>query len=73
MGFRQFRVRYHNEIARIEVGRDELQKFFDNEIRDYIIEGFKANGFVYITLDLEGYRTGSMNQPLLIGGERHAN
>ena len=39
---------------------------------DYIIEGFKANGFVYITLDLEGYRTGSMNQPLLIGGESHA-
>lgn len=72
MGFRQFRVRYHNEIARIEVGKDELQRFYDNAIRDYIINGFKANGFVYITLDLEGYRTGSMNQPLLIGGESHA-
>ena len=73
MGFRQFRVRYHNEVARIEVGRDELQRFYDNKIWDNIINGFKANGFVYITLDLEGYRTGSMNQPLLIGGESHAN
>ncbi len=72
MGFRQFRVRYHNEIARIEVGRDELKRFYNDKIMDYIIEGFKANGFVYITLDLEGYRTGSMNQPLLIGGESHA-
>lgn len=72
MGFRQFRVRYHNEIARIEVDRNELKRFYNDKIMDYIIEGFKANGFVYITLDLEGYRTGSMNQPLLIGGESHA-
>ncbi|MBI5181730.1 MAG: ATP-dependent sacrificial sulfur transferase LarE [Nitrospirae bacterium] len=71
MGFRQFRVRYHNEIARIEVGQDELQRFFDGRIRDYIVRGFMENGFTYITLDLQGYRTGSMNQPVLRGGNKH--
>ena len=63
-GFRQFRVRYHNEIARIEVGEDEIQGFFEKDTRDYIAERFKENGFTYITVDIQGYRTGSMNQLL---------
>ena len=72
-GFRQFRVRYHNEIARIEVGEDEIQGFFEKDTRDYIAERFKENGFTYITVDIQGYRTGK-DEPVInkeLGGERY--
>ncbi|MBQ7574741.1 MAG: ATP-dependent sacrificial sulfur transferase LarE [Clostridia bacterium] len=59
MGFLQFRVRVHNDIARIEVVPDNLIKVIEN--RDKIIAEFKKLGFLYITLDIEGYRTGSLN------------
>lgn len=62
LGFSQFRVRYHNEIARIEVLPSEINKFLDKEIRNIIVYSFKQHGFTYITLDLQGYRTGSMNE-----------
>ncbi len=62
LGFKQFRVRYHNEVARIEVGREEIAKFFEDGNRDLIVEKFKEYGFTYIALDLQGYRTGSLNE-----------
>src|SRR3989338_1290367 len=62
LGFSQFRVRYHNEIARIEVPLAEINRFLEEGIRDVIVKGFKEQGFTYITLDLQGYRTGSMNE-----------
>lgn len=62
LGFSQFRVRYHNEIARIEAPPAEINKFLDEGVRDVIVKGFKEHGFTYITLDLQGYRTGSMNE-----------
>lgn len=62
IGFSQFRVRHHNEIARIEVLPEEFQQILDN--RTIIIEGLKARGYKYITLDLMGYRTGAMNEVL---------
>lgn len=62
LGFSQFRVRFHNEIARIEVLPSEINKFLDKEIRNAIVNSFKQHGFTYITLDLQGYRTGSMNE-----------
>lgn len=66
LGFRQFRVRYHGEVARIEVSVDELKRFMDDpSLRDKIIKRFKEFGFTYVTLDLEGYRTGSMNEGLV--------
>lgn len=61
LGFHQARLRYHQEIARIEVGKDEISKFFSQEIRHKVIKLLRNLGFKYITLDLEGYRTGSMN------------
>ncbi len=62
-GFRYFRVRHHDDkTARIEVGTDELQRLLDN--RQSIIAALKELGFTYITLDLQGYRTGSMNEVL---------
>ena len=61
-GFRQVRVRYHGDIARIEVAMDERSKFFNTGLMDRIYEKFRKNGFAYVTLDLKGYRTGSMNE-----------
>jgi uncharacterized protein len=57
---RQLRVRDHNGLARIEVGRDERQIFFDTKIMDAVAKELKDLGFKYVTLDLEGYRSGSM-------------
>ncbi len=64
MGFKQLRVRHHDEIARIEVDPDERVHFFDLEIMDKIGAEFKKIGFKYVTLDIIGYRTGSMNEVL---------
>jgi len=59
-GVRQLRVRDHNGLARIEVGRDERSIVFNAGIMDKIVEDLKRIGFKFVTLDLEGYRTGSM-------------
>jgi uncharacterized protein len=62
LGIRQCRVRYHDHIARIEVTSDDFQTIFMHGQR--IVKRFKKLGFTYITLDLEGYRTGSLNEVL---------
>ena len=62
IGFKQVRVRIHNNIARIEVLSDEFEKLLDN--RKQITQYFKEIGFSYTTMDLTGYRTGSMNETL---------
>lgn len=64
MGITQVRVRHHGEIARIEVSPEEREKFFNIEIMDSIGKEFKKIGFTYVTLDMLGYRTGSMNEVL---------
>lgn len=61
LGFNQFRVRFHEDIARIEVGKDELYKFFSNDILDKTNNKFKEFGFKYVTLDMGGYKMGSTN------------
>jgi len=64
-GFRFFRVRFHDEkTARIEVGAAEIQRLLDNSLREKLVNHLKALGFTYVTLDLQGYRTGSMNEVL---------
>lgn len=63
-GLYQFRVRSHSDLARIEVLPKEIDKFFDESFRNKIIKEFKKIGFTYITLDLLGYRSGSMNEQL---------
>jgi uncharacterized protein len=62
LGFSQFRVRYHGEVARIEVPEAELSRLLNVDIKYNVLKAFKEEGFTYITLDLEGYRTGSMNE-----------
>src|SRR5882762_10006712 len=61
LGFRQFRVRHHGEIVRIEVAREELQRALDPAMAERFTTIFKALGFKFVTLDLEGFRSGSMN------------
>ena len=64
-GFRFFRVRFHDEkTARIEVGTQEIQRLLDNALRERLVTYMKTLGFTYVTLDLQGYRTGSMNDVL---------
>lgn len=65
-GFRQVRVRVHGQLARIEIEPHDFDRLM--EIRAELLERFQIIGFQYITLDLQGYRTGSMNEPLNIGG-----
>ncbi|HWQ08589.1 MAG TPA: ATP-dependent sacrificial sulfur transferase LarE, partial [Holophaga sp.] len=64
LGFRQFRVRHHTEMARIEIAREEMGRVLDLEMCDRITAIFKALGFTYVALDLSGYRQGSMNEVL---------
>jgi uncharacterized protein len=64
--FRQFRVRAHGELARIEIAPEELARGFDPEISRKISEGVKSAGFSFVTVDLEGYRQGSLNSLLKI-------
>ncbi len=63
-GFANYRVRYHNQLARIEVASTEIFRLLDETLRLELVETFKLNGFDYVTLDLQGYRTGSMNGSL---------
>ncbi len=64
LGFRQFRVRYHEELARIEIAPEELPRALNPGMARVLAERFKQIGFTYVTLDLEGYRQGSLNAPL---------
>jgi pyridinium-3,5-biscarboxylic acid mononucleotide sulfurtransferase len=62
--FREFRVRYHGNLARIEVSPNEIDRLFEREIRDAIVKKFKEIGFNYVSLDLQGFRSGSLNEAL---------
>jgi len=63
-GARQVRVRDHGDIARIEVGREERRLFFAEEVMDEVARELKRLGWRYVALDLEGYRSGSMDEGL---------
>ena len=64
LGFRECRVRYHETIARIEVPAHEIARFADDAVRASVVREFKALGFLYVTLDLQGFRSGSLNEAL---------
>jgi len=64
LGFRQFRVRLHDKLGRVEVAQDELPRALAPEMAAAICQALKAVGFTYVTLDLEGYRQGSLNETL---------
>jgi uncharacterized protein len=66
MGFRQFRVRHHGELVRIEIAREELARMLSLSMFEQVSAALKKLGYKYVTLDLEGYRSGSMNALLPI-------
>jgi uncharacterized protein len=66
LGFRVFRVRHHGELVRIEVGQDELPRALDAAMAVRLTAIFRDLGFQYVTLDLEGYRQGSLNESLRV-------
>ena len=64
-GFQQMRVRHHGDLVRIEISPDELPRALDRDLLQRINTDFRALGFKYVTLDLEGYRTGSLNESIV--------
>ena len=64
LGFRVFRVRHHDALARIEIGRDELARAFEPEVAAALDAGLREVGYQYVTVDLRGYRLGSLNEAL---------
>lgn len=64
LGFRQFRVRLHDKLARVEIAREEMPRAFSAEMTAAIASRLKQAGFTYVALDLEGYRQGSLNESL---------
>src|ERR1700686_2501137 len=70
LGFRQFRVRLHDKLARVEIAPEELQRALSSEMAAVIAKHLKAAGFTYVALDLEGYRQGSLNETL--GPQKHS-
>jgi uncharacterized protein len=65
LGFHQLRVRHHDKVARIEVERSEMVRLLDEEMSRTITDGFRKIGYTYVTLDLLGFRSGSMNEVFL--------
>jgi uncharacterized protein len=65
LGFRQFRVRYHEQLVRLEISSEELPRALDPAMARKFVEVFKPLGFKFVTLDLEGFRSGSMNSVLV--------
>jgi uncharacterized protein len=64
LGFGELRVRHHGDTARIEVPLADLARFGEPDLRERVVEGFKSLGYRHITLDLEGFRSGSLNAAL---------
>jgi uncharacterized protein len=64
LGFRVFRVRHHDTIARLEIGRDEMARALEPDVRDHLVRELKAVGYQHVTIDLQGYRLGSLNDAL---------
>lgn len=72
LGFDECRVRHHDNLARIEVPAGEVERICDSATRLRIIESFREAGYNYVTVDLQGFRSGSMNEVLSIGAPRGA-
>jgi uncharacterized protein len=66
LGFRVCRVRHHDELARLEIGPSEMARALEPEVGTAIVRELKAIGYRYVSLDLQGYRTGSLNEGLLL-------
>lgn len=70
LGFGQLRVRHHDKMARIELLRDEIPRILNDDLVNLVVEKLKSIGFTYITIDLQGYRSGSMNENIEVDNKR---
>ena len=66
LGFRICRVRHHDTLARLEIGRDELARALEPEVREQIVRELRAIGYQHVTIDLQGYRMGSLNEGVVL-------
>ncbi len=66
-GFREFRVRHHERVARIEVPPQDMPRLLESELRDAIVAEFRALGFLFVSLDLGGFQSGNLNQAMTAG------
>ena len=73
MGFAVARVRYHGEVARLELEQSQIARIFERRIRETIDREFKKIGFRFVTIDLKGFRSGSLNEGLIANGLEPAN
>jgi uncharacterized protein len=64
LGFKQVRVRHYGPLARIELLKEEMERLIDSPLRDQVVSQLKKMGYPYVTLDLQGFRSGSMNEVL---------
>jgi uncharacterized protein len=64
LGFRQCRVRHHGDVARLEIAADEMARALADDVRGALVRDLKSIGYRYVSLDLQGYRTGSLNEVL---------
>ncbi|MEI9478456.1 MAG: ATP-dependent sacrificial sulfur transferase LarE [Deltaproteobacteria bacterium] len=64
LGFKQVRVRHYQDLARIEILKEEMERLMDPELRETVVSHLKKIGYTYVTLDLQGFRSGSMNEVL---------
>ena len=64
LGFKQVRVRHYQNLARIEVYPEEMSRLMDGSLREKVVDRLKKVGYQYVTLDLQGFRSGSMNEVL---------
>jgi uncharacterized protein len=64
LGFRQFRVRHHDRLARLELPPEEIERLFEDGRHEAVVKRFKELGYLYVTLDLQGFRSGSANEIL---------
>ena len=64
LGFRTFRVRHHGDLARLEIAREEMGRLWEEGRADAIADGLRELGFLYVTVDLQGFRSGSLNEAL---------
>ena len=70
LGFREFRVRHHDNLVRLEIARDEIDRVFSMTVVDELARRFRELGFKYVTFDLDGYRSGAMNEALERNSEK---
>ena len=64
LGFKQVRVRHYQNLARIEIMQEEMDRLIEGSLREKVVSHLKAIGYRYVTLDLQGFRSGSMNEVL---------